>query len=73
MLDVQVRVALEWTGAGRPVLLAQGDGLCDRGVGFDDSGLNTMIPWGIVAIPNRRPLCFATAHVPLQISTFASV
>ena len=65
MLDVQVRVALEWTGAGRPVLLAQGDGLCDRGVGFDDSARNVLIPQEIVGIRNIEMLHFTTAQVPL--------
>ena len=36
--------------AGRPVLPGPSDGLCDRAVGFNDSGRNVLIPRGIVGI-----------------------
>ena len=35
---------------GRPAPRGQSDGLCDRAVGFNDSGRNVLIPRGIVGI-----------------------
>ena len=60
MLDVQVRAPLGWTGREAYPTAVQSDGLRDRGVGFDDSGRNVVIPRGIVEIRDVELLGFAT-------------